>query len=237
MGGGGEPQIIQPAAPPAPPSATAQLSEYIQNYPKLVELQRQYGPETAGLDYQLFQQYAPQYTQTAQDIQNQVYPQTSKLQESLATQALEGMNSQVPDAFRQQFESDFNAGLGMNTNAPLGVSERNIGLANLQKQWQDYYRNLGLSLANRQPLQQTANPSFQNAGSSENVNPFLNYGASTYGTQMAGYGAQTAGTQYYRNSSPWGMAGGIAGGIGGAMLGGPMGAIAGYGIGSSLGGL
>lgn len=227
----GSPQVIQPAAPPAPPSAGAQIQDYIQNYPKLVALQEQYNPQTAALDYNLYSQYAPLYTQLAQDVQNQVYPQTSQLQEQLATQALDGMNSQLPDWAKQQYESNFNAGLGMNANAPLGVSDRNVGLLSLQKQWQDYYRDLGLSVAGRQPLQTTANPSFQNAASSQNTNPFLQYGASTYGSQVAGYGAQVAGTQYYRPGggfSPLGALGGASVGAGipfigaggGALLGG-----------------
>lgn len=230
MGGGTKIQQIQPAATPAPPSASAQISEYIANYPKLVDLQRQYNPEVAGLDFQLFQQYAPQYTQLAQDIQSQVYPQTSQLQEQLASQALAGMNEPLPDWARQQYESEFNAGLGMNVNAPLGVSERNIGLLNLQKSWQDYYRNLGLSVANRQPLQQTANPQFQNAGAQENINPFLSYGASTYASQIGGQQP----TQYYRSGGTnWG---GLAGGVAGlAMSGGnPMAGLMGYSLGGSF---
>lgn len=222
--GKGDPQVIQPAAPPAPPSASAQMQDYITNYPKMVALQQEYNPQTAQLDYELFQQYAPKYTQAAQDIQNQVYPQTSKLQEALATQALEGMNSNLPDWAKQQYQSDFNAGLGMNVNAPIGVSDRSIGLLNLQKQWQDYYRNLGLSVAGRQPLQQTANPSFQNAAGAENINPFLSYGASTYGTQMAGYGAQVAGTQYYNKPSFMDTALGVGAGVAGFGMGlGPQG--------------
>lgn len=228
MGGSKEPQMIQPAPPPAAPTAGAQLSEYITNYPKLVEMQRQYNPETAALDYQLFQQFAPQYTQTAMDIQNQLYPQTGQLQENLAGQALEGMQGQLPDWARQQYESNFNAGLGMNVNAPIGVSERNIGLLNLQKEWQDYYRNLGLSVAQRQPLQQTASPSFQNAGSMESVNPFLNYGASTYASRIGGQQP----TQYYRGSG--GFSG--SGALGGAMVGSSI-PFVGAGGGAILGGL
>lgn len=231
MGGGPKIEQIQPAAPPAPPSAGQQIQDYIANYPQLVELQKQFNPQTAQLDYELFQQFAPLYTQTAQDIQSQVYPETSKLQEALATQALEGMNGQLPDWARQQYESNFNAGIGANVNAPIGVSDRNIGLLNLQKQWQDYYRDLGLSVAGRQPLQTTANPQFQNAAASQSLNPFLQYGASTYASQVGGQQP----TQYYRSGGGSGVLGAI-GGIGGALLGGPQGAIAGYGIGSSLGG-
>jgi hypothetical protein len=235
--GGSDPQYIQAPAPPAAPSASQSIQDYVNAYPQLVGLQQQYGPQTAGLDYQLFQQYAPKYTQTAQDIQSQVYPETSKLQESLATQALQGMNGQLPDWAKQQYQSDFNAGIGSNVNAPIGVSDRNVGLLNLQKQWQDYYRNLGLSVAGRQPLQQTANPTFQNAGSSESVNPFLSYGANTYASQVAGYGHQQQNSAYYRPQSAGSGIGSLIGGIGGASVGGPMGALAGAGIGGSFGGM
>lgn len=232
MGGGTKVEQITPEPPPAAPSASAQLSEYVANYPKLVALQEQYNPQTAQLDYNLFKQYAPQYTQTAQDIQNQVYPETSKLQEELARQSLEGMNSELPDWAKQQYQSDFNAGLGMNANAPIGVSDRNIGLLNLQKQWQDYYRNLGLSVAGRQPLQQTANPTFQNSAAMENINPFLSYGASTYASRIGGQQP----TQYYRPGGAGSSIGGLVGGLGGFAMGGPMGAMYGAGAGSMIGG-
>ena len=235
MGGSDEPQAIQPAAPPAPPSYGQQIQEYIANYPKLVQLQQDYNPQTAQLDYQMFADYAPKYTQVGQDIQNQLYPQTSKLQETLAGQALEGMSGQLPDWAKQQYQSEFNAGLGMNVNAPIGVSDRNVGLLNLQKSWQDYYRNLGLSVAGRQPLQQTANPSFQN--STQGLQGALGYGAQNYATQMSGYGSQVAGTQYTTGGggSPWGPLAGMAiGGVAGSFMGQPM---AGARLGAGIGGM
>lgn len=226
--GGSKTTTIQPA--PAP-TVSSSHSDLVANYPRLVELQSQYAPQLAASDFQVNQQYAPQYAQLQQQIDQTLYPQTSKLQESLATQALNGMDSQLPDWAKQQYASDFNAGIGMNANAPIGVSDRNIGLLNLQKQWQDYYRNLGLSVANRQPLQQgqTLNSPTLSQGITTALGQTLGYNQGTYASQIAG-------TNYGRSASPLGMAGGIAGGIAGATLGGPQGAIAGFGIGSSLGG-
>lgn len=201
MAKGNEPQVIQPAAPPSPPSYSAQIQDYVANYPKLMELQSTYDPQQAQLQYELFSQYAPQYTQKAKELQDNLYPQTSQIQENLATQANQGINEPLPEWAKQQYMSDFNAGIGMNANAPIGVSDRNVGLLSLQKQWQDYYRNLGLSLAQRQPLQSVANPSF--GSSKEGLQGAVNYGQNTYANQLSGYNTQVSNTIVRQPSNPW----------------------------------
>lgn len=196
-------QTIQPAPPPAAPAASQNIAELVQYYPQLVDLQTKYAPTLAANDFSINQQYSPQYAQLQQQIDQQLYPETAKLQEGLAAQANAGINEPLPDWARQQYMSDFNAGIGMNANAPIGVSERSTGLLNLQKQWQDYYRNLGLSVANRQPLQQgqTLNTPQLSQGITQAAGNALGYGSNTYGSQVAGYGAQLGGTYHYQQPS------------------------------------
>lgn len=210
-------QTIQPAPPPAAPAAAQNIAELVQYYPQLVDLQTKYAPTLAANDYAINQEYSPQYAQLQQQIDQQLYPETAKLQEGLASQANAGINEPLPDWARQQYMSDFNAGLGMNANAPIGVSDRNIGLLNLQKQWQDYYRNLGLSVANRQPLQQgqQLNTPQLTQGITQAAGNALGYGSNTYGSQVAGYGAQLGGTYHYQQpslaSNILGVGAGVAG--------------------------
>lgn len=185
MGGSPKVQTIQPAQAPSVQSSYADL---VANYPQLVNLQTQYAPQMAASDFQINQQYAPQYASLQQSIDESLYPQTSKLQESLASQALSGMGEQLPDWAKNQYTSDFNAGLGANVNAPIGVSDRSLGLMNLQKQWQDYYRNLGLSVANRQPLQQgqTLNTPQLSQGVLGAAQQVMGYNQGNYSTQVGG---------------------------------------------------
>lgn len=104
--------------------------------------------------YQAQMQYAPQIAQQQQQIQQQLYPQTSGLQENLAGQAAQGMNSQMPSWMTDQYKSDTNAQLGANAAAPIGADYMSRGLMQQQQNWKQYYQNMGLSLAGRQPLVQ-----------------------------------------------------------------------------------
>lgn len=234
MSGKSSPTIIEAPAPPAAPSYGATMDDYVRNYPKMIAMQQEFAPQLAQLEYNLQTQFGPQYAQLQKQMNEQLYPETAGLQENLAQQARIGMNEGLPDDIRQQYVSDFNAGLGMNVNAPIGVSDRNVALTQLNKQWGDYYRNLGLSAAGRQPLAQGQQQAF--ADPMAGLQGALNYAQQGFGTTMQGYGSSLANRIISPRSNPLGTIGGIGGGIAGAMYGGPIGAMAGYGIGSSLGG-
>ena len=190
MGGSSKPQIIEAPAPPAAPTYGQTLKDYNAAMPDYIANQEKYGPQMAQLDYQLQQKYSPLYAQLEKQINEGLYPQTASLQENLAGQALQGMNEGLPQDLRQQYTSDFNAGLGMNANAPIGISDRNVALTQLNKQWGDYYRNLGLSVAGRQPLAQGQQQQFQdpNAG----LSGALNFAQQSYGGQLQGYNSSLA---------------------------------------------
>lgn len=183
------PQITTPTPPPAPQTYAQQFEDYARLLPQQVALQQQYDPQLAQLDYQLYEQYAPQYTKLAADLEKSLYPETYGLQENLAKQAREGMSSELPQWAQDQYASDFNAGIGMNANAPIGVDTRSRGLLDLGKQWGDYYRNLALSVAQRQPLQTTANPTFQNRAMNDMQNQTA-YNAQTYGSYANAFAGQ-----------------------------------------------
>ena len=78
---------IQTPTPPAQPTAGESMADYVANLPKLYETQME---------------YAPKFAELSQEIAERLYPTTAGLQEKLATQAVEGMGSEVPEWMRQQ---------------------------------------------------------------------------------------------------------------------------------------
>ena len=229
MGGSKSPTIIQPPAPPSAPSLGATIQDYVANYPQLVAQQQQYGPELAQLDYQLQQQYAPQYAALEKQINESLYPKTAGIQEQLATQASQGMNEGLPADLRQQYVSDFNAGIGMNVNSPIGVSDRNVALTQLNKQWGDYYRNLGLSVAGRQPLAQ-GQQGIQYQNPNQGLDAALGFASQNFGTTMQGYDAFNRGTLAYKSAGLGTGIGAGAGALAGGAFGQPL-------LGAQIGGM
>lgn len=233
MGGSKSPTIIESPAPPAAPSYGATMKDYVDNYPQMIAMQQQFAPQLAQLEYDLQTQYGPQYAQLQKQMNEQLYPETAGLQENLAQQANIGMTQGLPDDVRQKYVSDFNAGLGMNANAPIGISDRNVALTQLNEQWKNYYQNLGLSAAGRQPLAQGQQQAF--ADPMAGLQGALNYAQQGYGTQMQGYGTSLANRIIQPGSAGNGQAiGSIAGGIGGAFMGNPWGGAA---VGGTIGGM
>jgi len=167
MGCGSKPS----AATPTAPTTQSSTQDWINALPQI---------------YQAQMQYAPLIAQQQQQIQEQLYPKTSALQENLAGQATEGMNSDVPAWMKQQYQSDMNAQLGPNAASGIGADYASRGLMQQQQNWKQYYQNMGLSLAGRQPLVQPGldyMSSFGPGGVMQSNNQ--NYGtqANIYGTQ------------------------------------------------------
>jgi len=227
MGGGG-PDVTYEAAPaPAPaPTLGATMGEYAAAMPQM---------------YQTQLEYMPKFAQMAQGIAQEAYPETAKLQESLASQAAAGMEEDVPDWMREEYLSGIRANLGTNIGSPIGAEYTSRAMMAQKQDLQNYYRQLGLTVAGRQQLTQA--PSYSEMYGGFTPGGAMGYGASTYGTYTGAatqtgianaqgrMQAQMANLQY--GGSPWGeMAGGIIGGAAGAFTGG-----LGTGIGSSLGSL
>jgi hypothetical protein len=103
---------------------------------------------------QMAQQYAGPLAQAYKQANDIMYPGTSGLQESLAAQAQTGMTAGLTDAEKAQYTSDLNAQLGNNAGSGIGADYMSRNMLMQQQQRQDYYRNLALSTAGRQPLTQ-----------------------------------------------------------------------------------
>jgi hypothetical protein len=199
---------------PTPPTAGQSAAEYAAALPTILEAQRQYQPKFAEADYQAFEQLAPKYTAIYDQISKQYYPQTYGLQEQLAKQASEVASAQeIPDWMQQQYRNNVNAQLGTNVNSPIGADYVSRGLIDQAQQYRQYYQNMGLSLAGRQPLTTTQyqQPSFNVANSF----------APAYNTNMQGYSSYASASRptVFQNPSQMSQFGDLMGGIGSAAIG------------------
>lgn len=179
-GSTGGQQVYTPQTP-QPPTVGQSAAEYAAALPSIYEASLKYQPEFNKLDYQSYADLMPKYTALADQISKQYYPETYGLQEQLAKQAREGSTSDVPQEIRQQYLSNMNAQLGNNVNAPIGADYVSRGLIDQAQQYRQYYQNLGLSLAGRQPLTTASyqQPSFNVAGGV----------GQNYATQAGAYGS------------------------------------------------
>lgn len=183
--GGSTTQVIQPTPPPAPSTAEA-IQAYVQSLPALYEAQMKYAPMEAQQQVDLANQYAEPLAQAYQKAQNILYPGTSGLQEQLAAQAKAGINGNVPQGVQDQYRSDLTAQLGENAKSGIGADYVSRNLLNQQQQYQQYYQNLGLSLAGRQPLVNPTTPNYTNQLGNYTPGQGLNYTQGNYGVFAGG---------------------------------------------------
>jgi len=236
-GGGG---YEAPAAPAQPSTADA-VNAWIAGMPQVYQTQMEYAPKQAAQAVQLAQQYALPYGEAMKAAQEGLYPGTTALQEKLAAQAIEGMDSDVPDWMRDEYLSNLSANMGTNVGAPIAADYVSRGLLQQKKDWQDYYRNLGLTLTNRSPLTQASTPNTSDYMSNYTPNSVMGFMGNTYGTAGNIYGNQLS----YASQQGGGNMGGLGSGLGmlaGGLLalptGGmsvPMGAMIGGGLGGGMG--
>jgi uncharacterized protein YukE len=167
-----------------PPQITAQQSmeDYIKILPQLYETQFKYAPQEAQQQLELTQQYAGPLAEAYKQAQEQLYPGTVALQEQLATQAQAGMNEGLSAQEREQYGSDIKALLGENVSSPIGADYYGRGLMELDQQRKDYYRNLGLSMTNRQPLTQASTPITNTMASGFTPQDVMGFNTQNYGT-------------------------------------------------------
>lgn len=160
--------------------------------------------------YQAALQYEPQIAQMEKNIQSQLYPTTTALQEDIANRAKAGMNAPIADWYKQNVAENLKSSLGRNLVYNPQAQEQ-YGLATQQayKDWGDYYTNLGLTSTGRQALTQPSNMlgTYTPAAGMSFAQQGYGTGANIYGTQMQNYMQQS--------QNPWAnVAGSIAGGIG-----------------------
>jgi hypothetical protein len=229
---GGQPETPQPAAAQAAPSTAEAVNAWVASLPAVYQAQLDYAPKEAAQQVALAQQYAAPMGEAMLSAQNAMYPETTALQENLAVQAKEGMQSQMPEWYKDQYLSNFRANLGTNIGAPVAAADTSRGLLQQQKDWGDYYRNMALSVTGRQPLTQASTPQTSNWMQGYTPNSVMNYTQQGYGTQMQNqasiYGSQMgyAGQMGASNNQMFGQ-------IMGSALGGAGSALGGFGMGLS----
>jgi len=209
------------------------MADYVQNYPALFNLTQQYAPQEAQMQVNLANQYAGQLGEAYKKAQEAMYPTETQITNSLNNQIQEGMSSDVPDWMKQEYLSNMNAQLGTNAGSNIGADYVSRGLLQQKQDWQNYYRNLGLSVTGRQPIYSAQSPSYTNQLQGYTPNSVLGYNSNIFGTQAGMYNTQYNAYAQNANQSPAWM--NVVGTIGGAVAGGLTGGV-GLGLGSLIAG-
>ena len=145
--------------------------------------------------YQDQMNYQLPMAQAQKSAMEQLYPTTAGLQESLAKQASQGMSSDMPAWMKQGYLSNVNSTLGNQAGAPIGADYSSRGLLQQQQNYRDYYNNMAMSLAGRQPL---ASPSldYMSGFTPNSVMQGMNQNYATsgniYGSQLGYQSAQNS---------------------------------------------
>ena len=183
---GGRTTITQPTPPPQPSTADA-MQAWVQALPQIFETQLKYAPLEAAQQVALAREFAQPLGAAYLEAQRAMYPETTALQEDLATQAGLGMGAEVPDWMKAEYLSGVRGQLGTNVASRIGADVVSRGLLQQRQDWQNYYRNLGLSLAGRQPLAQPTMPQYSQYMSGFTPQVPMGYMASTYSPYAGAY--------------------------------------------------
>jgi hypothetical protein len=172
---------------PAAPSTASSIADWVQNYPAVFALQKQYAPQEAQMQADLASQYAGQYGNIMKQAQEAMYPAETAFTQQALARAQEGMGGQVPDWQREQYLSDLRANLGTNAGSGIGADYTSRGLLQQNQDWQKYYTDLGLSIAGRQPIATATTPQTSNYLSQFSPNAVMGYNAQNYGNYSNAY--------------------------------------------------
>ncbi len=140
IGGGGGDQVdvaVPSAGEAGAPEFGESIQDFINSLPQLLAAQQEFAPQFAGLQ---------------QQIQQQLFPITSGLQETLAGQALEGIEDPLSEELQQEFLNTQRALTGRQSAAPIGGASISRNLLGLKEGRRQQSQSLALSLAGRQPL-------------------------------------------------------------------------------------
>lgn len=222
---------------PQAPTMSQNISEYIANYPKLFDLQKQYGPQEAQLGLDLLKQFGPQYDAYESEQQKALTPYTYGLQEQLAKMASENYGAAMPENLRNEYVNQYRAEIGDNAGSGIGADYMGNRMAGAAEDYRRYYQNLGLSLINRMPMSAPSNPQFSRPGGNFGVGDLAGYNAQTYNSYLGGLTS----VPYYIPQGGGGGKGGLnyTGALGGAAQGAAYGSSFGpwgTGIGAIVGG-
>ena len=185
----GDTHITQPQDVPAQPETAEGIQAWVAAQPTVFAEQQRQNPLEAAQQLALLQQYGLPAAQAMQGIDSALYPNTSKLQESLAGQALAGSTAtKMPDWMRENYLNEYNSQLGSNAGSGIGADYVSRGMQNQLFGQQQVYQNMGLSLANRQPLTQGQQPQTTNYMSQFTPSTVLGQQAQNYGSYANLYG-------------------------------------------------
>jgi len=178
------------APAPAPqPTAGQSAAEWAAAMPTVYETQLKYAPLQAQQAVDLANQYAQPYGEAMKKANEALYPGTSAIQEKLASQSLQGMDSGAPMWAKDQYLNELRANLGSNVGSGIAADYTSRGVMQMGEEWKRYNQNLGLTVAGRQPLQMASTP--QTGQYSQGFSPesVMNMNANTYGNYV---GAQAS---------------------------------------------
>ena len=217
---------INNPSPPAAPTVAQSMKDYIENYPALWQMQMQYAPQEAQMQVDLAKQYAQPMGEALKTSQEAMYPTETAITQQAGEQALAGMQSQeLPDWAKQKYLDEMRANLGTNAGSGIGADYTSRNLLEQGKNWQDYYRNLGLSISGKQPIYSAQPVGYTNQMTGYTPQTVFGYNAQNYGnyanaySSMYGANAQLAGTKYNSMMNLIGTGIGTAGNVMGAMAG------------------
>jgi len=221
----GSTKISQPT-PPAAPTVTDSMESYVKNYPALWQMQMNYAPQEAALQLALAKQYAQPMGEALKTSQEAMYPTETAITQQAGEQALAGMqSSELPSWAKQKYLDEYRANLGTNAGSGIGADYTSRNLLEQGKSWQDYYRNLGLSIAGRQPIYTAQPVNYTNQMANYTPQGVMNYTAQNYGnysnaySSMYGANANLAGQKYSSNMNLIGSGIGTLGTLGGGYFG------------------
>lgn len=225
---------------PSAPTMSQNISEYINNYPRLFELEKQYAPLEAQLELDLLKQFGPEFTEYLTDSQKELTPYTYSLQEDLAKLASERMNGGLPGNLQNAYLDTLRSEIGPNAGSGIGGDYVSSNLVKLNEDYANYYKNLGLSLINRVPVNSIspATPNFSNPVGDYTFGNLASYNAGLYPTRVQSALSQNLLFPSYGGGggSRFNFQGALGGGLAGAQAGSVFGPV-GTAEGAILGGL
>lgn len=214
-------------SPPPAPSAADTAKAWADAMPQVYETEIKYAPLQAQSELDLLQKYAAPIGQAYKSAMEELYPETAGLQENLALQARQGMTADMPAWMKDAYRDEYSAALGTNVGSPIGADYMSRGMMWEQKKYNDYYRDLALSVSGRQPLAQPQRAQTGNYSQGFTPESVMSYGAQTYGSNTAAY-ANMYGSQLGYQSAVRGQNMSLAGSVigGGLSAAGSIGAAA-----------
>ena len=218
--GGGGSDISTPTPPPQP-TVGESMADWVKHMPQVYDLQMEYAPQQAAQQVALAQEYAAPLGQAYLQAQREMYPEQYAMSDMLSQQAMEGMQGQVPDWQKAQYQSDLRANLGTNIGSPISADYMSRAGLQQQQDYQNQWRNVGLSLAGKQPTFQAQAPQTSDYMSGFTPGGVMGYRAQTYSPYASAYSSMYGANAQVAASENAMMGDIIGGGLGmfGSILG------------------